>query len=345
MDRMLSEFKNIIDENVTNYIQKIADMYGLDETELLDLWFDHSKTSTKQPDHTNKVKHDDTESVRSSVTTTSAVTTASKVSKASKVSVVKNTSTSDNLCPYVFMKGSKSGQMCGVRAKTGTYCSKHKKCEEAGPKIKKEPVVPAAKKAMSKTIKEPKTTSVKPVEIQFNMNKKIGRHVNPQSSMVIKSATERVVIGKLVNDEIKPLNNEDLDTCRKFGFRYDETCVEGYEPAEPAEQEKVEQNEEILHDSDNDDDEELNVESGHIACRKITAIPDSVLSKKKVSDFRKSLSKAIEQTHIKAKDVEKILGELQVGTEMDNLSDVEEELEEELVDEELEEELVDEDDV
>ena len=40
--------------------------------------------------------------------------------------------------------------------------------------------------------------------------------------MVIKSAKERFVTGKIVNNKVECLNQEDIETCKKWRFRLDE---------------------------------------------------------------------------------------------------------------------------
>ena len=96
--------------------------------------------------------------------------------------------------------------MCGLKcAKGSRYCSKHKKYEYKEQKIKKE-IVP------------------KPVKKQtiIRMNKKINKFWHPETRLVFKSKTNRVVIGRCNEEnEIVSLSKEDMEICKSRSFAYE----------------------------------------------------------------------------------------------------------------------------
>jgi len=168
---------------VEQYVKRIVEKYdNTDEKTLLALWSD-TKPSKSKPKTT---KDEDTED-----------TTSRKESGAG--------------CPYQFTKGDKSGTVCGVKAKSGvTYCATHKKFEGQEPKEKK--VVPEPKKVL----KSPPSKDTKPA---FHTHKTLNILYNKDTGMVIKSAQEAVVIGKLVGTKVEDLTEEDLEICKNWRFK------------------------------------------------------------------------------------------------------------------------------
>ena len=58
-------------------------------------------------------------------------------------------------------------------------------------------------------------------------HKKTGRLYNKDTGLVFNSAEkDRLVIGRLDNDEFVPLDQEAVDLCEKHGVKYDESLVE-----------------------------------------------------------------------------------------------------------------------
>lgn len=83
----------------------------------------------------------------------------------------------------------------------------------------------------------------------FKKHKALDKVYHPESGLVIKSATDKVVIGRISDDEFVSLDDECLELCEKYGFKYDESLVaepeenpEGEEkPEEDAEEEPEEE--------------------------------------------------------------------------------------------------------
>ena len=152
-------------------------------------------------------------------------------------------------CPYKFSKGEKSGSICGSKSKNGsTYCSVHKKHEGQEPKsIKK--VLPEPKRSSSKSSNTDSKPNTKPV---FYKHKPLDILVNKETGFVIKSNTELVVIGKLVDQTVKNLNLDDVETCIKWRLHYDQNMVE--KPQEDEEQQDELVSKPVKDDSDSDEE-------------------------------------------------------------------------------------------
>lgn len=75
-------------------------------------------------------------------------------------------------------------------------------------------------------------------------HKKTGKVWHPESGLVFKSAKDKVVIGRYENDDFIELDDEALDLCVEFGFKYDKDLVEEdeEEEAEEDDEEPVEDN-------------------------------------------------------------------------------------------------------
>jgi predicted DNA-binding WGR domain protein len=149
-----------------------------------------------------------------------------EVSKSIKISVTmksaikaRSVDTTDTVgCSYMFIKGAKQDQTCGAKTKAGNvYCSRHKKYEGTEQKERKSPPDPRRS-----TVK-PKSKSRSPVKEKqrvLRKNKTLDKLWHPETGLVFKSAKERTVIGKCVDEKIVNLKEEDIDECRKWGFSF-----------------------------------------------------------------------------------------------------------------------------
>ena len=110
-------------------------------------------------------------------------------------------------CPYVPSRGQNKGVVCGSKpAKDSTHCSVHKKYENKEPKEKK-------------TVPVPKTSGVDKV-FKKNLAEVKGYLMNKKTSLLIKDG-ENQVSKKLLEGKIVDLSSEDIETCKKYGFKYD----------------------------------------------------------------------------------------------------------------------------
>lgn len=146
-------------------------------------------------------------------------------------------------CPYKCTKGKNVGKICGVKSKDGSqYCSTHKKYEGQEQKGKK--VVPEPKKTSPKSpTKSPVAkTATPPV---FRKHKVTQKLYHSETNLVIESPQNRVVIGKIVDDKVEPLTDEDIETCKQWGFQFQKEQPEVEETKEEQKPKKSSKKEDV----------------------------------------------------------------------------------------------------
>ena len=138
-------------------------------------------------------------------------------------------------CPYKYIKGDKLGKNCGTKAKDGNiYCSIHKKYEGLEKKEKK--ILPERKKTSEPKV-EPKVetkTALQKISSKSELgsqpilrkHKITNRLYHPESLLVFKSSSEKVVVGKIVDDQVQKLSSKDIELCKKYFFRFENDCFE-----------------------------------------------------------------------------------------------------------------------
>jgi hypothetical protein len=196
---LLTNIENIINNVIDEYNKKLSEKFSLDSEELQKLWKEISGSEVKV---VKKKKSDD------------ASETGSVKSSKSKKSI-------EGGCPYVFAKGKNQGETCGSKPKDGgTYCGKHQKCEGVGQteKVKS----PVGKKSISESSeKKDKEPVKKKTQIVIRLNKKLDKYWNPETTLVFKSKEDRVVIGSFKDEKYEELTADDIVTCEKYGFKYE----------------------------------------------------------------------------------------------------------------------------
>ena len=186
-----SAIKNAIEE----YVQCISQKYEeIDIDDLEELWNDVSK------------------SMKISVTMKSP-------GKETTTKTNSVASADPNGCPYKFIKGAKQDTTCGAKAKEGNvYCSRHKKYE--GTEQKERKSSPDPKLSTVKPKKSKSRSPAKSTQRVLRKNKKLDKLWHPETGLVFKSAKERTVVGKCVDDKLIDLTEEDIEECRKWGFSF-----------------------------------------------------------------------------------------------------------------------------
>jgi len=133
--------------------------------------------------------------------------------------ITKGLEKKDVTCIFEYRNAPNKGRICGASVKTGNVCSKHKNMKLLKTScVVEKPIVD--EKPVSEVIKEePK----KPLMISLNY--RVDKYIHQDSGMVFFSKEERVVFGRYdkYKQKIFPLNDQDLDTCLKYGFRVDKT--------------------------------------------------------------------------------------------------------------------------
>ena len=106
-------------------------------------------------------------------------------------------------CTYILTRGDRNGNACGNKTTAGEFCAKHSDAKE-----KKTSAVPKGKGS------EPVANS-QPIKLAAKRDS-AGRVVlKGENALVIKSVLEPIVLGKVVNDKMSPLNADDLEFCKK----------------------------------------------------------------------------------------------------------------------------------
>jgi len=292
MAKLTSDITASIDAFATD----LANRYGLDKSELLDLWEKSSGVAASTIDVQNVVIRPKTKTVKTSLTTLplsdpepaqEATAPPSPCSISSGVSA----STECDGCPYILTKGERQGQPCGKKPRKGaTYCCRHKKYEGTEPKEKK--VLPTVKKSVGGAAKpsaHPAGSSAG-VKIVFREHKGCNHHCNPETNMALESIESKIVCGRCEKGVIVPLTSDDIEICKAHGFRYHD------EPSS------------VSHTPD-----------------PMSPSPEPPTVPKKASHIpprdggstKRSIVNAIATVALETEDVEQILGVLQLGTNSD----------------------------
>lgn len=120
------------------------------------------------------------------------------INKPRKKEINKIKEYDDNQCVYIFTRGHKAGERCQKKSrKNKKCCSQHKKFEDNNILLNKNPK-----------------------QIIIKKNNKIDKYCHNQTGMVFKSKDNKIVIGKLVENNIQKLNSEDILICKTWGFNF-----------------------------------------------------------------------------------------------------------------------------
>ena len=87
-------------------------------------------------------------------------------------------------------------------------------------------------------------------KITLKKNKEINKIWHQESTLVFKSAEEKVVIGRYTDDELIPLDSEALSLCEEWGFKYDKSLVEEDQPDEEEDEEQEKEDEQPNEDQE-----------------------------------------------------------------------------------------------
>ena len=68
--------------------------------------------------------------------------------------------------------------------------------------------------------------SSKGIKLNLKRNKKLDKIYHSETNLVFKSVNEKVVIGRIENDEIIPLDESCIKLCDDWGLSYDDSLVE-----------------------------------------------------------------------------------------------------------------------
>lgn len=82
-------------------------------------------------------------------------------------------------------------------------------------------------------------------KLAMKRHKKLDKIYYPDNNLVINSQTEKLVIGRISDDEFVPLDDEALELCEKLGLKYDESLVQTEEEETEAPKEEEEEQEQV----------------------------------------------------------------------------------------------------
>lgn len=297
----------------------------------------------------------------------SASTASSSDSAAKTTNAAVSATHTPGACEYRYSKGVNNNMWCSTVPRGGnTYCGKHKKfaeaaaeddkseksvkSEKASKKVKSEKMMPSPiskppskpKAATSPSassskstpssskVASPSSASGKVIpKLVLTKNKHIDRFWDAKSKMVFKSSSELVVIGKCdENNKIHSLTPEDIETCKKYNFKYDVNSLGGEDSSSP--EKKSEKKSEKKKEEDDDEEDVVS------PVKKVTSVPKSIkrMIPEDAAKVQKSIDDCVNQTNFKSKSIENVLKALQKSVSDDEDEDELEEVEEE--EEELE---------
>jgi hypothetical protein len=137
-------------------------------------------------------------------------------------------------CKYVISRGKNAGQCTVKPSKGADFCSKHAKMADT----------------------QKKSSPALPPENILRLNKKIGLHVHKATGFAFGKDGERVVVGKVVDDALVDLDDDDVEVCKAKGFLFTRREKEPEEKVAEAEVAVKSEDEEDDDEDEEDDDED-----------------------------------------------------------------------------------------
>lgn len=102
--------------------------------------------------------------------------------------------------------------------------------------------------------------SSKSKKIVYKRNKKLGKIYHPDSGLVVKSAKEKIVIGRIDGNKFVPLDDTALDLCDEWNLKYDESLID-FEDADDSSEDEAEKSpkkkSQKSADEESDDEEKV----------------------------------------------------------------------------------------
>ena len=166
------------------------------------------------------------------------------VSKDDEDDVDDSSDARPNTCTYILTKGKKPGTACGKPAKEGSLCSRH-----APSTAEKTSSAFINKLIDGKKEKPAESKSADPKQLVLRMDKTINRLTHKQTGMVFNS--DKVAVGHLVDGVVNPLSPADIETCKQYGFKFEEPVADKVEQLKKKDVEKIIEN---LIEKDDEDD-------------------------------------------------------------------------------------------
>ena len=190
---------NVINDKVNSFLENVAEKYELEIDDLKRLWeeSESEKKEKKTTKKTTKPKKEEPE----------------KEKKTEKKKEEKVEEQKGGICIYEFSKPPRKGEKCGVKVKDGgCFCSKHKKSDA-------KTVEKSVEKEPKKSVEKSSESTRKKKDFVITKNKDLNVWWNESTGLVFKSEKEKIVIGKVVDDDVvKDLSEDDLNLCKLKKF-------------------------------------------------------------------------------------------------------------------------------
>lgn len=230
---------------VEQFAELVAVKFSLSKTEILELWNNNTDPSLKVLEISPKTK---------------GATTKPKA-RAEEVE-------SGQTCSYDFKKGNNAGKKCPAKVSDETgFCRKHQeketKSEVSSPKdaTKSEKTTKPKAKATTKAtavdreVAKPVIKAVVKDAGKLNLVKNtFGNFEHKETGLVFDQSSN--AFGRQVKSEVVPLTAEDIDTCKKFSFKYIQpTAMTSSAVAEESDEESVTVDDEDEEEEESEEDE------------------------------------------------------------------------------------------
>jgi hypothetical protein len=94
-------------------------------------------------------------------------------------------------------------------------------------------------------------------KIVLKKNKAIDKIWHPDSTLVFKSPEEKLVIGRLENGQVLPLDDVAIELCEEWKFKYDETLLEPTEQEQSDQEQSEQEGDETDEENEEENEEEV----------------------------------------------------------------------------------------
>ena len=180
MESLLKNIENSINSAIESFVDRIVEKYEeVDKKAVLKLWKSLNENDKK-------------------------VDKSKLSSKEDKLSSKEDKKPGQG-CPYEFTKGTNAGTTCGKKSKDGNeFCSIHR--DKADKPKKEKKVLPEPIKTSSKS-----TLKTSEEKVVLRKHPDLAKFYHPETKMVFHSAENRVVVGKVEDNIVSPLTEEDIE--------------------------------------------------------------------------------------------------------------------------------------
>lgn len=198
MESLSKDLYSLVSKAIGEFADRVASKYDLKKDDLLELW-NSNVSSELQAKAGKEDKKAATKKGKAAAAPSDAAT-----------------------CAYQFKKGANSGTKCNskVRSDDSQYCNKHKSQEDKEQSPAKETKkAPAKKKEKEKEAPVVKKMNEGKPRMSITKNK-FGNYEHAETKLILTKETKEVVGRQGDDGKVIPLTTEDIENCKKYGFKY-----------------------------------------------------------------------------------------------------------------------------